>query len=193
MKSVAILYIAIGKYDCFWDDFFSSSETFFLTDVLKVYYVFSDSKHIKQTHQVNVIPVKDEGWPRNTLNRFFFFDSISSKLLNHDYCFFFNANTKFLKPVIQEEVIPTDGQSNLVNLSWHNKTENIHAVLRYERNPASKAYIPQSEGSIYYQGGFFGGRTKEFLAMKDSILSQIKEDDEYGIIILLFRKALIGG
>jgi len=181
-QPVAILYIAIGKYDQFWNSFLTSCEINFMPGVLKTYYVFTDSFSIIPSEQVVRIPVQNEGWPRNTLNRFFFFDSISEKLQQHDYCFFLNANSYFLKPIMAEEVIPSSEQDYLTGLSWFLDRQDVPAAFPYERNPASTAYIPPDKGTAYYQGGFFGGRITEFLTMKDSIVRQIRLDDAHKII-----------
>jgi hypothetical protein len=50
------------------------------------------------------------------------------------------------------------------------------AEFPYERNPLSTSCIPVGEGQLYYQGGLFGGRTPEFLEMKDTLIRNISED-----------------
>lgn len=176
MYKVAILYIALGKYDKFWEEFYKSCEWNFLSEMTKDYYVFTDSVNIKEDQQVHLISAQDQGWPRNTLDRFFFFDRISEHLQKYDYCFFFNANTCFLKNISPGEVLPGKEHDYLVNLSWHTEDVMKSSDFPYERNPVSTACIPLGEGLHYFQGGLIGGRSKEFLEMKDVLIRQIKID-----------------
>jgi len=182
MYKIAILYIALGKYDKFWDEFHKSCEWNFLSESSKDYFVFTDSTKIAANRHVHLIPAKDQGWPRNTLDRFFFFDRISEELSNYDFCFFFNANTSFLKNISSREVLPKSENGFLVNLSWHLDDGMKPSDFPYERNPLSTACIKLGEGSRYYQGGLIGARTKEFLEMKDVLIQAIHEDNKNNII-----------
>ena len=183
MYKIAILYIALGKYDIFWEDFHSSCECHFLNEMPKEYYVFTDSAGITAQKHVHIIPVENHGWPRNTLDRFSFFDKITGALSESDFCFFFNANTLFLKNIIPDEMLPDSEQDYLVTLSWH-ANDNKPSDLPYDRNPLSTACISDGEGSVYYQGGLFGARTKEFLELKEVMVGNIAEDDRNNVIAI---------
>lgn len=41
-KNIAILYIATGRYICFWKDFYSSMQKFFLPKHKKTYFLFPE-------------------------------------------------------------------------------------------------------------------------------------------------------
>lgn len=47
MKKIAILYICTGKYDIFWEDFYKTSEKYFLNNSEKHYFVFTDAQDRK--------------------------------------------------------------------------------------------------------------------------------------------------
>ncbi len=177
METIAILYIAIGKYDRFWESFHTSCERYFLHGLPKTYYVFTDSNRLKNSDNVVVSRVNDEGWPGNTLHRFRFFLQQEKQLRKHDFCFFFNANARILKPVIPAEVIPTHDEEDLVGLSWRLNNGQSVKEFPYERNPRSAAYIPENMGSIYYQGGFFGGRTGAVMDLIRTLDQWIDQDD----------------
>lgn len=184
MNTVAILYIANGTYERFWPQFQASCEQFFLPGMQKTYYVFTDSKHIVSGENVVVTNVLDEGWPGNTLYRFRFFLLQNNMLSTHDYCFFFNANASLLKPMTAEDVLPTAWENDLVGLTWRpccNKGDNAVATFPYERNPRSTAYIPEKEGTVYYQGGFFGGKTPAMLELIRTLDTHIDLDERQGI------------
>jgi hypothetical protein len=178
---IAILYIAIGRYDRFWKLFHSSCESSFLNDCTKHYFVFTDSKQLESNEKTTFFHVSDEGWPQNTLNRFQFFHSIANQLHEYDYCFFFNANTLFLKKIYKEEILPDRDHDYLVHLSFHTFLAYQKEDLPYDRNPASTACIERTEGERYYQGGLYGGRTPEFNAMNETLLQKVQLDWANGI------------
>ena len=81
---IAILYICTGKYDIFGQDFYNSSEDFFLKEYEKTYYVFTDALSIYNEDNQFVKKVYQEnlGWPENTLFRYKMFNRIYSELGN---------------------------------------------------------------------------------------------------------------
>jgi Glycosyltransferase family 6 len=184
MKTVAILYIAIGTYERFWPQFHASCEAYFLPGMQKTYYVFTDSNRITPDNNCLVTPVSDEGWPGNTLHRFRFFLLQESKLGTHDYCFFFNANASLVKPMTAEEVLPTAQENELVGLTWrpmYTPNDETTAGFPYEHNPQSTAYISEMEGTVYYQGGFFGGTAAAMLQLIRTLDAHIDLDEAQGI------------
>ena len=44
MLKIAILYVCVGSYTVFWDDFYKSFEEKFIPNAVKEYFVFTDSK-----------------------------------------------------------------------------------------------------------------------------------------------------
>lgn len=178
---IAILYIGIGRYIRFFDDFYKSCETFFMPGVEKAYFFFTDRMDIEVGANVRRFYQEDLGWPGNTLYRFDMFLRHRRELEQFDYLFFFNGNTLFLHPVEAGEVIPDDAENGLTMLSWVNiYTDN--RKFPYERNAASTAYIPYGEGIHYYQGGLNGGRAAEYLAMLETCRANIATDLESGFV-----------
>lgn len=87
---VAILYICTGKYSVFWEEFYRSTEKYFLRKSAVEYYVFTDAdKLYDEDRNVRIHRIKQEnlGWPGNTLFRFRMFVSIEEKLEDYDYLF----------------------------------------------------------------------------------------------------------
>ena len=66
---VGILYIGIGRYACFWEEFYRSSEQYLLGDTEKHYYIFTDGD-IQSSERIHVFHQDDMGWPCNSLFRF---------------------------------------------------------------------------------------------------------------------------
>ena len=72
--SVAILYIATGRYTVFWEYFYQSAEKFLLPDCNKHYILFTDSPELlnQQIDYSNVTMIEQEAlaWPYIALMRY---------------------------------------------------------------------------------------------------------------------------
>lgn len=180
---IGILYIAIGKYVAFFNDFYKTCEKYFLVDTPKTYFVFTDQPFLEFRYKENVIicSQKNLGWPGNTLFRFDMFLSIEKEIIKFDYLFFFNGNTLFQERIDLLEILPNKNDSFLVGLSWLNVYTN-KLKFPYERNINSTAYIAYEDGKYYYQGGLNGGRTKEYIQLMKYCSLNIHKDLEHGII-----------
>lgn len=176
--TIGILYIGLGKYLDFFKDFHLTCEKYFVQEVRKEYYVFTDQPNkqfLLNNSNIKVIQQKDLGWPGNTLFRFQMFLTIENQLAKHDYLFFFNGNTLFKKKISSNEIIPQADDSYLVGLSWTNVYTDKN-LFPYERNPKSLACIPSGSGNYYFQGGLNGGRTKEYLDLIHNCNDAIEKD-----------------
>ena len=181
---IGILYIATGKYTCFWPEFYRTAEQYLFPDDEKQYFVFTDSPEIKGDN-VTVIQRECQGFPADSLFRFEMFLSIKDQLEKMDYLYFFNSNVVFLERVA-EELIPGAEHNYLQGaLSPMESIRKFPPLLfTYERNKKSLAYIPpyQKGPYHYYMGGFNGGRTPEFLQLCETLAENIRIDYENGII-----------
>ncbi len=180
---IGILYICTGRYDIFWKDFYLSSERYFFsgnTDVIRHYYVFTDSKSLfgeEENGYIHRIYQENLGWPDNTLKRFHMFLRIKDRLMEEtDYLFFCNANLLFQKPV-GKEILPQDNGNGLVGTIHPGFFNKNNEDFTYERNSLSTAYIPGGAGNIYYAGGFSGGRTLEYIRLCENIKNNIDIDE----------------
>lgn len=181
---VAVLFIGIGKYACFWKDFYISSDRYFLPDTLKEYYVFSDQKQVyaEEAKNVHLIYQEDMGWPLNTFLRFRFFNSIKNELENFDFIFFMNANICFNQRINEQDFLPMEEDYTFVlHHAFWNQDRGIYP---YERNPESEAYIPFGAGKYYITGGINGGKAKAFLKMSEELDAAIQKDLQKGIIAI---------
>ncbi len=184
---IAILYVCTGKYDVFWDEFYSSSEENFYPDVEKTYFIFTDCKRMLELKEKNVQAFCQarSGWPYDTLLRFNWFCTIQDKLEEYDACYFINANGKFLKKVTPELIpFPSDEEPMILSVHINNYEDTEGKKFAPERNPMSTAYIPEGAYCRAHSGGFFGGRTKEFLEMCRKLRDRIAKDLQNGIIAI---------
>lgn len=183
MYKVAILYICTGKYNIFWEDFYKTSQKYFLNNCNKEYFVFTDSEYIynEKDNKIHKIYQENLGWPYNTLMRFNMFKKIEDKLKKFDYIFFLNANMLFID-YIGNEILPIKEDLLVVKHPGFYNKNNLE--FTYDRNEKSLAYIPFGEGKYYVAGGFNGGKAEEFIKLIDKLDSNIKIDLDRNIIAL---------
>ena len=176
---IGIIYLAIGIYDEFWNEFYPSCEKFFCPDAHKGYEVFTDSKRLVELDIDNVTfhPIENKGFIRNVSAKSECICRISEKLKQeYDYVFFLNANFKYVGSIYTHEVIPTEKNNFLTALSFSFYRNRNCNELPYDRNPDCLAYIPYGKGTRYYQGGLYGGRTQEIIQMSEWIKIRIGTD-----------------
>lgn len=181
-NSVAILYICIGKYIAFWEDFYKSFEKNFLPDYLKAYFVFTDSPKIwgeEENPHIHRIYQEDLGWPGNTLFRYKMFLSVLSKLKEYDYTFFMNANVICLTEITAQMILPLDKEFTVVqHPAYYNKKP---YEFDYEYRKKSLAYIPCGSGNVYICGGINGGKTASYIKLIQTLAENIDKDFNRGI------------
>ncbi len=178
---VAVLYIATGRYINFWDGFYESMEKNFLPGVSKTYFIWTDDLEKKFPSNVVRIYQKQLPWPGVTLKRYHFFHAARQHLKEYDYLYFLNAN---MHPVrsIGEEIFPNREQKVMVTLHPGYYGVKVAARLPYDRNLASRAYVPHNKGKFYFMGGFNGGRSKDFLKMAKELMLRVEDDEKRGVV-----------
>jgi hypothetical protein len=181
MKRIGILYICTGKYSVFFEQFYNSAENYFMKNHKVTYYIFTDDPNIKEMDNVKIINQPVLGWPYDTMKRFHMFNSKKDILSNEDYLFFFNANMSFVD-YVNEEILPTEENDNLMAVNHPGFYNARKEVFTYERRKESQFYIPNTEGKLYYQGCFNGGKSNVFLEMSQKLADMIDIDLNNNII-----------
>ena len=186
--SVAILYIATGRYTIFWEYFYQSAEKYLLSDCNKHYVLFTDSSELlnQQAKYSNVTMIEQEAleWPYIALMRYQIILSIRHILEQYDFSFYFNGNTEFLSYISKEDLLPLKKDNKItLYLQPHvfHKNKNKYP---YDRNSQCHAYIPYNQGHYYFAGGITGGRTKYYLEMCEILNNYTKADLQNNIIAL---------
>jgi len=172
---IAITTIATGKYDVFVPSLIDSCEKYFLPNLEKKYFIFTDSDKILTSDKVVKVNQNKLGWPYDTMLRFHMFSSIEKELENFDFVFFMNANMEVVS-LISEDILPTEEESGLVATHHPGFYKKDPEKFTYERNHRSNFYIPFGSGETYVQGCFNGGRSKEFLKMCREIKERMDAD-----------------
>lgn len=189
----AILYICTGIYTQFFDGFYKSCEKYFLPDMDKEYFVFTDDMSLCEEDNVHLLYKQCEGFPKDSLFRFRMFLRVKEALQKFDYIYFFNSNAEFRTEVTAAEVLP-DTESGLVGADWPGKRKplNIPMFFPYERNKKSCAYIaPYGKEYHYYMGGINGGTSAAYIKMIEELASDIDDDFERGIVAVVHDESHI--
>lgn len=164
--NVGLLIVATGKYTIFVEPLINSARTHFCKQHNVTFFVFTDG----------IIPVADDivrveqnrlGWPYDTLLRFDMYYKNKELLQAMDYLFACDADARFVADVGDEI------------LSDRVATQHPGFVGKrgsYETRSISRACVRPHEGRYYFAGGFYGGKTGEFLSMMEVVLDQIRDD-----------------
>lgn len=179
---LAILYICTGRYAQFFLPFYRSCESFFLPQIQKTYFVWTDDTTIAVGKEnVRLLYKEASGFPNDSLFRFEMFLQAQNELESFDYIYFFNSNALFLQP-IYEDILPDE--SGLAIGIWPGKRLHQHPMFYpYERNKESLAYIkPFQKDYHYFMGGINGGTAEAYLNMIKTLSHNIRDDYNRGII-----------
>lgn len=179
--TVSINVIATNKYINFLPDLVKSIENFLFKDsnILVIVHTNSNIEGIKSTSErIKILKneIEHEPWPYTTLKRFHYFNKAKELIKESDYSFYIDADSLFIGEITSE--ILTNGMLGT-----------IHPCLfsgpgTPERNPKSRAYIPMDANNRYFCGGFFGGKSEDFLTMSNAIQLNIDEDLANNVIAI---------
>lgn len=178
---ICLNLIATNKYLSFLDIICPSIEDYFFpgSEVTVLVHTNLDLPDLSNYSKIRFVKnsIEHEPWPFTTLRRFQYFLSAREILEEHDYCFYVDVDSLFLGE-ISGSLLPNEGMIGT-----------IHPCLFQgpgtpERNPESKAYIPPEANNRYFCGGFFGGKTRNFVEASEFILQNIEDDLSRGIIAI---------
>ncbi len=172
---IAITTIATGKYDVFVPSLIDSCEKYFLPNLEKNYFVFTDSDKILSSDKVVKVNQNKLGWPYDTMMRFHMFERIEKMLSETNFCFFMNANMEVVSE-IDISILPSSKNDGIVAFLHPGFFDQSKCKYTYERRKESNFCVPEGCENFYYQGCFFGGESSAFLEMT-SILKKMMDDD----------------
>ncbi|PAF50747.1 hypothetical protein BKH43_04100 [Helicobacter sp. 13S00401-1] len=189
-NTIAILYIALGRYDIFFNDFYENMEKNFVPNTKKTYFVFTDSKNITSHENIVRIEQAKLGWPYDTLKRFAMFEGIKEELASFDYIFFFNANALVLEKITAPMILPSKDEGLvfarhpafsciLPDMNWESRESFRQS---YCKDPNSLACIKDDEGFCYVMGALNGGRAKEYLELIETLAARVEADLQKDVV-----------
>jgi len=146
--------------------------------------LFTDSpERFDVAHKI-VIP--SAGYPEATLKRYHTFLDQRSILDRYETLWYVDADMKFVYPVTEADVL-SDGITATLHPGF--AVDRIHPTVGFvskvgtpERRRECTAFIPETAQSLYFCGGFNGGRAESYLCMAEKIRENIDIDAAGGII-----------
>lgn len=184
--NIGILYMATGRYICFWEEFYKSAKEFLFTNHNVHFYVYTDAEEIKfgKNSDVTKIFAQSSKWPISVCDKYAILLSGRELYKELDYLFHFNANMKFIAP-IGDEILPKEEHGHIGACEWLNhKLKGNPDNYPYDRNEKSLAYVPYGQGKHYFMGGVHGGRRDEYIQMCKTLESNIRDDFSRGVMAL---------
>lgn len=189
MEDVAILYICTGNYPKLFPQFYESARENLLPSLTKHYYVWTDCDlhdyYDYDESEVSVLPTPYEAWPAATLFRYRNFLRIRDILLEHKYVYFCNADLNFYREV-GEEILPDESHPlvGVQHIQFDKPQLKMREMLdNTEKNVFSHAFInPDDMPYTYIFGCFYGGFSKEFVEMSETLSRWTDEDYANNII-----------
>lgn len=179
--TVAILYKAVGRYTVFWQDFYTSCQQYFLPEIPKHYFLFTDNHQLSTQVADNVslyyVPtvtgINDNHPPYQN------FIDCQVQLSQYTYTFFFNVGLNFVNTIASDLLTNIELNDGLMVCAHPSLYYNLEPdTWPYERNPQSLAYIPFGVANKYYiANAISGGNTKEYLQLAKTIINNIQQDE----------------
>lgn len=163
---IGVCIMATGKYAQFAENFISSARKHFCNSHRVKYFVFTDQL-ITPANDIVRIEQKRLGWPYDTLMRFHIYYNNRHHMKNCDFIYAIDADMQFISDV--ENEVLTDRVA-----VQHFGFVGLRGT--YETRKKTMARVSSREGSIYYCGGVYGGRKKEFIKLCKTIRKNIDID-----------------
>ena len=177
---ICILTIATNKYLQFVEKLYEDISEKFCPGAEINCLLFTDHEIEEAGDNIRVHYIDHEPWPMPTLKRYNYFVKEKDFILEHDYCFYFDADMRIDGLVKAEEVC-----GELVATRHGYQSLMDPATQSFDRNPRSLACVPPDEKTVtYYAGGFNGGKTEVFMEMADTIAKRVNEDLEKNVVAL---------
>lgn len=171
-KNIGIFYICLGKYSKFWPGFYNSAITYLFPDCNIHFYVYTDDKTIKSTKNITVIYGVWGPWPNSAMQRFNYYLQTYNLWKNEDYLYFFNANTRIIKPILGSDFTKNDLIA-CIHISFKDP-KNIN------RCEGTRAYLKNP--IIYAFSGLQGAKTLKWKGICEILNNWAMQDLEENII-----------
>ena len=172
---LCILTIATNRYLRFVEPLRASTARHFLPGH-EIRHLLFTNHAVESSQTLRTHRIAHEPWPLPTLRRYEHFLAEKDFILDHDYCFYMDADMR-IDGRVGDEIL-----GDIVAVRHPYQSFLPVAKRTYERNPRSLACVPIGQGTTYYAGGFQGGRSAAFMEMAAVLAARIRDDTERGIV-----------
>ena len=182
---VAISFLGTGKYLDFLPNYYENIEKYFLPNTEKTILAFTDGEIDDTPENLKVFSQEHLDWPYITLQRFKIINKAREIIRDHDWFVFIDGDALVVDRIDEEDFFtdkPLFGvhhPCHYLKMTPHNKlpgsfeiSESSNAAIDLEK------YQPQ----VYYQGCFWGGKSKEVIEMVDELQDRIDDDLKRNVI-----------
>jgi hypothetical protein len=156
MSNIGIVILATNAYFVLGIRFIKKFMYHYKGDKQITFYFFSDTNpkpYLPNNIDVEYYYEQHDNWVEGTNSKFK--DIISLSNCKSDYLFYFDADTNISKSFTEEWFLgDLVGGEHYGNRGW------LKDGAGFDRNPASKAYVPEDSTLpyTYHYGAFFGGK-----------------------------------
>jgi len=172
---LCILTIATNRYLRFVEPLRASIARHFLPGH-EIRHLLFTNHAVESSQTLRTHRIAHEPWPLPTLRRYEHFLAEKDFILDHDSCFYMDADMR-IDGRVGDEIL-----GDIVAVRHPYQSFLPVAKRTYERNPRSLACVPIGQGTTYYAGGFQGGRSAAFMEMAAVLAARIRDDTERGIV-----------
>jgi len=182
---VAISFLGTGKYLDFLPSYYENIEKYFLPNTEKTILAFTDGEIDDTPENLKVFSQEHLDWPYITLKRFHIIDKAREEILNHDWFVFIDGDALVVDRINEEDFF-TDKPLFGVHHPCHYLKMRPHNKLpgSFEISESSNAALDldKYQPEVYYQGCFWGGKSKEVIEMIDELKDRIDDDLKRNVI-----------
>ena len=183
MSKVALCLIATGKYDRFLPECLRTAGECFLDGHDVTYFVFAD--RLRPGENVVWRPTPHNPWPWPTLYRYHTMLQAKKELLQHDYLYYLDVDSRFVRPVGEEifgDLVGTihPGYAGQPKRNW-----------TFETRPQSRACVSRIDAQHYYCGGFQGGAAERWVRAMEEMAAMIDDDAARGIVPVWHDESIV--
>jgi hypothetical protein len=183
MTKVTLNLIATNGYTVYLNDIIESAKKHFMRDTDLSFIIYTNSINISESDRIKVINIENEPWPAPTLKRFHYFCKAWDIIEKSDFSFYIDVDSSFrksfdfshLESILSKDEIRMVGT---LHPGYYGKKGTP------ERRADSTAYISEAMNNRYFCGGFFGGKSSDFLKISRRLSDNIDIDLENGIIAI---------
>jgi hypothetical protein len=183
MVKVTLNLIATNGYTVYLNDIIESAKDYFMRDTELSFIIYTNSINILESDRIKVVNIENEPWPGPTLKRFHYFCKAWDIIEKSDFSFYIDVDSSFRKSFDLSdllEILPKEGIGMIGTL--HPGYYGTKGTP--ERRINSTAYIPHERNNRYFCGGFFGGRSSDFLNISRILRNNIDIDLGNGIVAI---------